>query len=139
MYLKRIPLDFSFSGLKTSVLYTVKGQNRNKYSQLNIDEQSRKDVAASFQYVAFKDVIDKTMKAALSFDCKSIILGGGVTNNKALRAMFKEESSNIPILWPSHDLTLDNGAMIAGLGYHKYLSNPLGDSLDLKPFTRMIF
>jgi N6-L-threonylcarbamoyladenine synthase len=135
---KERPLDFSFSGLKTSVLYTVKGQNKHKSAPLVISEEDKKHVAASFQHTAFMDIINKSILATKSFQCKSIILGGGVTNNQTLRKMFANKLS-IPILWPSLQLTLDNAAMIAGLGYHHYTRSLASDGMDLEAMTRIPF
>lgn len=134
---KEHPLNFSFSGLKTNVLYSAKGKGANKSSPLIINEKEKKHLAASFQKVAFSDLIKKTLLAVKEFSCQSIILGGGVCNNQRLRNLFKEKASSIPILWPPSELTLDNAAMIAGLGYHVFLKNPKGDSLDLEAFPKM--
>ena len=127
--------DFSFSGLKTNVLYAVKGQNGDKKGTTIISEKEKADVAASFQEVALKDVCDKALRAAREFNCKAIYVGGGVSQNQRLRQMFQEKEPPCPIYWPSRELCLDNGAMIAGLGFHKYQGK--GDPLDLEPETRM--
>lgn len=128
------PFDFSFSGLKTSVLYNAFGQNVTERRQLS--ELEMCDVAASFQGVALKDIVDKTHLAAKQLDCKTIIFGGGVTNNKALRGMFG--LSDYMYLWPSLGLSLDNAAMIAGLGYHKYRSGEVS-CLGLEAATSISF
>lgn len=117
------PLDFSFSGLKTAVLYTLKATS------------DKSDLAASFQHAAFGDVIKKTLLAAEKHPCKSLVFGGGVTNNQALRKLFAEKAGHYPQAWPSLGLSLDNAAMIAGLGYHKYQQNGTGDSLTLEAAT----
>ena len=132
---KNQPLDFSFSGLKTNVLYTIKGPNAGKDAPLTISEQDKADVAASFQETALKDVVAKTLKAASTFECKAIYCGGGVCNNQRLREMFEE--LNCVVFYPERKLTLDNAAMIAGLGYHRYLKEGRGDSLELEPMTRI--
>jgi len=118
---KDAPLNFSFSGLKTSVLYTVKGPRASQKSPIIISEEDKADVAASFQEAAFSDIAKKVKIAAKEQNCKSIILGGGVTNNKYLRKVLAERCQNLPLYWPAPALTLDNGAMIAGLGYHRFL------------------
>ncbi len=130
---KERPFDFSFSGLKTSVLYNVFGQNVTDRRQLT--EQEICDVAASFQAAALKDIVDKTLLAAGTYNCKTIIFGGGVTNNMTLRGMFK---SGHEYLWPSRGLSLDNAAMIAGLGYHKFHSGEIA-GLDLEAATSIAF
>lgn len=131
---KRNPLDFSFSGLKTSVLYAIKGQNAAEPKILS--EQERKDLAASFQETAFKDVIAKTILAQEQFNPQAIFLGGGVCNNQRLQELFKMTFNHLPIYFPSFELTLDNAAMIAGLGYQKFCSRPISDPLDLEAQTR---
>lgn len=135
--IKNHPLDFSFSGLKTNVLYTVKGQNLSKGAPLIISEQEKADVAASFQETAFRDVIAKAIQAANGFDCRAIYCGGGVSNNLRLRELFEEMKTPYPIFYPEKKMTLDNAAMIAGLGYHRYAQERKGDGLDLQPMTRI--
>lgn len=117
------PLDFSFSGLKTGVLYTYKTTS------------DKSDLAASFQHAAFQDVIKKTLKAAEQFNCQTLVFGGGVTNNKALRKLFAEKAPHYKQLWPTLGLSLDNAAMIAGLGYHRFRQKGTGDSLELEAAT----
>ena len=125
------PLDFSFSGLKTNVLYSIKGANCTKHAPTVIDEEEKKHIAASFQRAALQDIVKKALKAAETFPCKGIYLGGGVTQNEKLRQLFKKLSP-YPLFWPPKGLGLDNAAMIAGLGYH--LKN-LDD--DVKAFPRI--
>lgn len=130
---KGSPFDFSFSGLKTAVLYSLRGP-KGVDSLENISKQTKCDIAASFQYAAVKDIVKKTYAAADLHQVKTIIFGGGVTNNLYLREQFNR--SDLPHLWPAAGLSLDNAAMIAGLGYHKYLvQGP--DPWDLAPLTRM--
>jgi N6-L-threonylcarbamoyladenine synthase len=112
------PLDFSFSGLKTNVLYTIKGPNCNKRAPSIIPESEKKHIAASFQEAALSDIVNKALKAAQTFDCQAIYCGGGVTQNQRLRALF--QASPYPMFYPGPGLSVDNGAMIAGLGYHLY-------------------
>jgi N6-L-threonylcarbamoyladenine synthase len=131
------PLDFSFSGLKTAVLYGIRGQNCNQEKQLS--EQDKADVAAAFQHAAFKDIIHKTLLAAKEHNCDTLIFGGGVTNNKTLRRLFSEQADALNLLWPSAGLSLDNAAMIAGLGYHTFLKKGKGDTYELRAATRISF
>lgn len=135
--LKNRPLDFSFSGLKTSVLYTIKGQNQKDAKLLSPRE--KKDVAASFQYTAFSDVIAKTVKAAEMHGCQTVVFGGGVTNNQTLRKMFAQAAPFLNCLWPSAGLSLDNAAMIAGLGYHIFQHQGHSDPFDLEAMTHIPF
>jgi N6-L-threonylcarbamoyladenine synthase len=133
---KKRPLDFSFSGLKTSVLYAMKGQNAAEDKHLS--EQEKADLAASFQEVALRDCVYKAKLAIEQFpSCRSIFLGGGVCNNKRLKELFRDSFPSTPIFFPSFDLTVDNAAMIAGLGYEKFLIDPTSASLDLEAMTRI--
>jgi N6-L-threonylcarbamoyladenine synthase len=132
---KNRPYDFSFSGIKTGVLYTVKGQNSE--NNIVLSESDKKDIAASFQHSVFTDVIKKTIAAAKEKNCSSVIFGGGVTNNKHLRKMFAEAAPELNLLWPSLGLSLDNAAMIAGLGYHQYAHRKEGDSFHLEALPRI--
>ena len=143
-HVKANPFDFSFSGLKTAVLYTL--QKEKNFSSdspplLEIDDQEKRDIAASFQRAAFEDVLKKTLLAAKLFQVKTVIFGGGVTNNQNLKDLFKEKTagSELELLWPSIGLSLDNAAMIAGLGYDLYQRKGKGDSMDLEPLTRIPF
>lgn len=130
------PLDFSFSGLKTGVLYAVKGQNGQDARPFTNQDQS--DLAASFQQVAFKDIIDKTLLAADKYQCQTLLFGGGVTNSRTLRAIFAERAAHLQQLWPPAGLSLDNAAMIAGLGFHQFQLKGR-DTLHLEAATRMNF
>lgn len=129
------PWDFSFSGLKTNVLYAIKGANSDRHSPLIISDEQKPHVAAAFQETALREIASKALKAAAEFNCSAIYLGGGVSNNQRLRALFAE--STIPVYWPPLGLSLDNAAMIAGLGHHTFLKQGHGDPLDLLPLTRL--
>lgn len=129
------PLNFSFSGLKTNVLYTVKGQNGDKTAPSVLKGSDKPHVAAAFQETALNDIVDKTVLAAAQFPCKAIFLGGGVSSNQRLRQLFAEKSP-LPVFWPPAELCVDNAAMIAGLGHHLFLRQG-PDSLDLEPMTRI--
>lgn len=133
---KTNPYNFSFSGLKTKVLYTVKGQSSELNDPMIIKEDEKKHIAASFQKAALSDIIEKVSLAINTFDCKAIYLGGGVSNNQKLRDMFKEKNLRIPLFWPSKGLSLDNAAMIAGLGYQKFIKNKESDPLSLNAYAR---
>ena len=97
------------------------------------------DLAASFQQAALTDVLDKVMLAASQHNCHTLVFGGGVTNSQALRRLFQEKAPQLRALWPPAGLSLDNAAMIAGLGYHNYLKKGKGDNLDLEAATRIAF
>lgn len=133
---KNKPWDFSFSGLKTNVLYTLKGQNCQKESPIQLDETEIPHVAAAFQEAALASIATKAVAAAKAYNCKMIFLGGGVTQNQRLRQLFAD--SPLPVFWPLPGLATDNAAMIAGLAYPVYLQRgKIGDSLDLEPMARI--
>lgn len=124
-YVKRSPLDFSFSGLKTAVLYSMRGKT--------MSDEDKADLAASFQETALRDLVHKAKLAAQTFPCQAVYLGGGVCQNERLKELFSEAFERV--YFPPRELTLDNAAMIAGLGYHKYTG--CSDPLDLEPLTRI--
>lgn len=101
--------DFSFSGLKTSVLYYVRDNPRT----------DKADVAASFQQAVIDVLTKKTMRAAEEFYAKSIIICGGVSANKPLRKSLKVESEKLKIKFivPDFEFNTDNAAMIAAAAY----------------------
>ena len=104
-------LDLSFSGLKTSVLYTVRDIE-------NITDQIKADIAASFQQAVI-DVLTKKIKKSVELSGRSnVIIAGGVAANKALREAIKELESvlNIRVYYPSLKYCGDNAAMIAFVG-----------------------
>lgn len=136
---KEKPLHFSFSGLKTAVLYTLKGQNSTTTTPLPLTEKNKQDIAASFQHAALTNVVDTAILAAQKYGCRTLVFGGGVTNNKQLRKLIAEKAPSLTALWPPLGLSLDNAAMIAGLGYHTFLNRGKGDSMDLNPATRIAF
>lgn len=107
--------DFSFSGLKTSVLYYLRDNKDFK----------KEDVAASFQKAAFDVLIKKTLRAAEEFNVKSIFISGGVAANKTLqkkfRTIIKNKMPNIKFFAPSKKFCTDNATMIAAVGYINYL------------------
>lgn len=136
---KSNPLDFSFSGLKTAVLYAAKGQNGKSEASKSLSTEEKADIAASFQQAALADIIAKTGTAAEQFGVQTIVFGGGVTNNQQLRKLFKQTLPHLNCLWPTARLDLDNAAMIAGLGYHDFLRKKVSDPLDLQPLVRISF
>lgn len=129
------PFSFSFSGLKTAVLYRLKDILKEE----SFNETIQRDIAASFQSIAFEDIIKKTVRAAEQYKIQTILFGGGVTNSQTLRQLFELKAPNYTCVWPSMGLSLDNAAMIAGLGYHRYLKVGTSDSLDLDPLIRIPF
>lgn len=134
-HVKRNRFDFSFSGLKTAVLYAIRNRELSEQDIPNMSENA--DIAASFQETALQDVAMKAKAASKTFDCKAIYLGGGVCNNQRLRKLVAESCPNIALFWPSPELTLDNAAMIAGLGFHQFLKKSISDPLNQEVQTRI--
>ncbi|PIS00867.1 MAG: tRNA (adenosine(37)-N6)-threonylcarbamoyltransferase complex transferase subunit TsaD [Chlamydiae bacterium CG10_big_fil_rev_8_21_14_0_10_35_9] len=130
-FLKDRPFDLSFSGIKTKVLYTVKGQGKSKKDPDQIDGEDKKHLAASFQKIAFDSVIQKMEKAVKTHSLQAVYLGGGVTQNNTLRKMVHAKFLNFPVFWPASALSLDNAAMIAGLGFHNFQNQKLTTLSDL--------
>ncbi len=116
--------NFSFSGLKTAVLYHCLGQNATKedINKAKYPEGFVEDVAASFQEAAVDVLVEKTCKAAEKYEVKSILLGGGVASNELLRDRMRAKAADkgIRLIMAPLNLCRDNAAIIAGLGYHLY-------------------
>lgn len=112
--LGRESLDFSFSGLKTSVLYNVRGFQGKERDSSSLSDQDRADVAASFQAACVDVLIDKINKAVRQIGARSVIIGGGVSANRGLREGLKRV--RVPSFVPQMKFCTDNAAMIAGLG-----------------------
>ena len=110
--------DFSFSGLKTSVINKVRSINATPE---NMEMKMKADIAASFQEAVVDVLLHKTISAAEEYKVSTVILAGGVAANSRLRQKMKDagNSKGINVLWPSLKLCGDNGAMIAGLGFKK--------------------
>ena len=106
--------DFSFSGLKSAVLREVE-----KIQKPN--DKTTAQICFSLQVAIFDILIKKTFAAALKYDAKSILLGGGVSANQTLRKRFEFEINklklNIPLFIPEKSLCTDNAAMIAAAGF----------------------
>lgn len=118
--------DFSFSGLKTAVLYLLKDLKQNpNYSLLVTRYGLRNHICSEFQQAVIDVLISKTIYAAKEFKVKTIILGGGVAANKELRRQLAEViKKNIPrctLLVPRYEFTTDNAAMIAVAAYFRAL------------------
>lgn len=106
-------LDFSFSGIKTAVLYYVREKEKKGLRKSDID-----DIAASFQEAAFDVIVKKAILACERKKCSTLAVGGGVSINKRLRAKLGEEARlhNIKAHFPEAGLCLDNAAMVAYAG-----------------------
>lgn len=115
--------DFSFSGLKTAVLRSVRHLEESDFP-LPVQ-----DMAASFQAAVVDVLVDKTLLAAKEFGAQEILVSGGVSANKSLREAFQNKSK-YPIHIPPHELCTDNAAMVAGAGYYRF-KNGQQDNLDI--------
>jgi len=115
-YLERDSLDFSFSGLKTAVLYYVRDHNGRK-SKPEIGS-----VAAGFQEAVIDTLVEKALRACRLKKTNRFVVGGGVIANQRLRTVLTEtlKSEGITVYFPQFSLCQDNAAMVAGLGYQLY-------------------
>jgi len=135
--LDRDSLDFSFSGIKTAVLYYCRGQDmkgRNRVDSMTGRQIA--DIAASFQAAVVDVLVEKTRRAAEKINAKTILLGGGVAANKSLRAALRKlcdrpEQSKKLVVSPKQYCT-DNAVMVASLAYYKFKAGLFAD-LTLEP------
>ncbi|MFH1238992.1 MAG: tRNA (adenosine(37)-N6)-threonylcarbamoyltransferase complex transferase subunit TsaD [bacterium] len=106
--------DFSFSGIKTAVVNHVA-------KAPHLTRQAKADIVASFQQAVIEVLVHKTIEAAKKFRVKTIILGGGVASNSALRTLFEQRAKDekLKLYYPVPVLCTDNAAMIAGAAYYK--------------------
>jgi N6-L-threonylcarbamoyladenine synthase len=134
-------LDFSFSGLKTAVLYHVRGvPGRDGWpdnaKQVQLDAQRLRDTAASFQAACCDTLIEKLGRAVRRFSARSVIVGGGVAANSALRKALS--NMDLPAFLPAAEFCTDNAAMVAGLAWHDARAGRAA-CLDLDAITYSVF
>lgn len=136
----RNPLDFSLSGLKTKLLYEIRGvpQGRGNTSTFtrtvdDLPRGRRADLAASFQRAAIAQVLDRLSRAADSHAARSVFVGGGVVANRTLRrelaALSMERGIALVVPEPRH--CADNAAMIAGYAQMRRALGDAGDDLSV--------
>ncbi|MCU0660578.1 MAG: tRNA (adenosine(37)-N6)-threonylcarbamoyltransferase complex transferase subunit TsaD [Candidatus Pacebacteria bacterium] len=110
--------DFSFSGLKTAVLYLIRDLG-------TLDTQIKKDIAYAFQNAVVDVLLKKTMRAVTTYKAKTLLLGGGVASNSALEDAFrsaqKKDFPKLALYFPRKDLSTDNALMIGIAGYFRFL------------------
>jgi N6-L-threonylcarbamoyladenine synthase len=113
-------LDFSFSGLKTQILYFIQ---KKKIENSNFVEENLNDICASIQHTIIEILMDKLKLAVKQTGIKQIAIGGGVSANSGIRKTLKESEEKLG--WktyiPKFEYTTDNAAMIGIVGYQKYL------------------
>ncbi len=123
--------NFSFSGLKTAVLYEVRNCDcKNEAlprSYGDYDDQYKSDISVSFQQAVIDVLISKTIKAAKQYKAKNIILGGGVSANKELQRQLNKriikELPGVAFHFPNSNLSTDNALMIAVAAYYRIKNN----------------
>jgi N6-L-threonylcarbamoyladenine synthase len=112
-------LNFSFSGVKTAVLYYVQGHRAKGIEQRGIKKE---DVCASFQESVLRVIVENSIKAMEKYKIKSFVVGGGVSANSRLREMMLREARyrDFQLYFPPLSICSDNAAMVAGLAYRLY-------------------
>jgi N6-L-threonylcarbamoyladenine synthase len=147
------PLDFSFSGLKTAVLYHVREhaeygpEIRRREEAIERGERKFEELlplcspqtlglVREFQNAVVRDLVERTMSAAQELSAGSVLVSGGVAANSQLRETFKERAKGvgIEVYFPSRALSTDNAAMIAAAAYSRLRAGILADiSLNADP------
>jgi N6-L-threonylcarbamoyladenine synthase len=151
--MKGNPSDFSFSGIKTAVLYHLRRspdlQPEIDARQASLDRgersagvlqalstQSTLDLIASFQHAVVDDLVTRTLAAAQHASVRTVFVSGGVAANSALRAAFETEGTKrgFESYFPSRALSTDNAAMIAAAGYPRFVAGEReGLTLNAEP------
>ena len=140
------PLDFSFSGLKTAVLYHLReheeytpeirkreetlARGERKFDQLlPLCGPATLGLIREFQHAVVRDLVDRTMAAAEELEVESILVSGGVAANNQLRTTFEEraKTAGVEVFFPSRALSTDNAAMIAAAAYSRFRAGRLAD------------
>ena len=140
------PLDFSFSGLKTAVLYHLR-----EHPEYNAEIQKRDDalhhghrkfeellplcspqtlgLAREFQNAVVRDLVERTMSAAEQCGVETVLVSGGVAANRQLRATFegRARAAGLKVFFPSRELSTDNAAMIAAAAYPRFVAHQFAD------------
>jgi N6-L-threonylcarbamoyladenine synthase len=150
-------LDFSFSGLKTAVLYHVRehpeysgeirareeaiARGERKFEQLlPLCSPQTLALVREFQNAVVRDLVERTMMAAQELGSESVLVSGGVAANSELRARFENraKATGIEVFFPSRALSTDNAAMIAAAAYSRFQAGALADaSLNANPSLKL--
>lgn len=145
--MKGNPYDFSFSGIKTAVLYHLRSHSElapeieARQAALSHGERGADvlralsspatlDLIASFQHSVVEDLVARTLAAAEQFAVESVLVSGGVAANGELRKRFDEEGGkrSLGVFFPSRALSTDNAAMIAAAAYPKFVAGERADA-----------
>ena len=128
-------LDYSFSGLKTSFLYTLRDGLK---TDPDFIERNKADLAASLQATIIRILLDKLGKALKEYPVAHVAIGGGVSANSGVREAVADfcRRRGVTAWIPERAFTTDNAAMVAAAGYFKYLENQFCD-LSLPPYSRV--
>ena len=140
-------LDFSFSGLKTAVLYHVRengdyaeeirsreealARGERKFEQLMpLCSAKTLGLVREFQNAVVRDLVERTMRAAEELNVESVLVSGGVAANSQLRATFEEraKAAGLEVFFPSRELSTDNAAMIAAAAYSRFRNGIVADA-----------
>jgi N6-L-threonylcarbamoyladenine synthase len=127
-FLSEGSLEFSFSGLKTAVLYYLRKRGFEKNQPIK-DQQFLANVCASFQAAVVDVLVQKVLSAAERFGLPEIAIAGGVSANSELRRRASESTAlnGLKLFLPKFDYCTDNGAMIAMAGYYRMLEGRESD------------
>jgi N6-L-threonylcarbamoyladenine synthase len=151
------PLDFSFSGLKTAVLYHVREhceyeseilarqqaleRGERKFEQLlALCSRQTLGLVREFQNAVVRDLVERSMAAAEELLAESVLVSGGVAANSQLRAAFegRAKTTGIEVFFPSRALSTDNAAMIAAAAYSRFRAEQFADSsLNADPALKL--
>ena len=135
--LKPDSLEFSFSGLKTALLYTLKGPGGRMEDPWRIPKESRADLCASFESAVVTTLAKKCVRASQQTGIPRILVGGGVACNRRFRDVLHElaDAAGLQATFAPPAFCTDNAVMIAGLGHEHLLAGDFAD-LDLEVYAR---
>lgn len=120
-------LGFSFSGLKTAILYFLQ---REKQKNIHFVEENMEDICASFQFTVVEILMEKISKAIKQTGIRHVAIGGGVSANSEIRQALinAEKQGKLTAYIPKFEYCTDNAAMIAIVGYYKFLEADFGSN-----------